>query len=187
MEISMESRYNFDPEEQHIARRQAALAAEIGRTYPGGVELVPLGRPSSFGVPVLGGGYWMECSAQDLAWAAVALRIQEVCSAAVIDHAWLAGHAQEPHEPWALVLEPYTSPEKVAPIAPALAEWWLDVRVLPKRQSAWNPDGCLPIVMTFQPGCGERFAIHALRWLFDHHLAPSAEVMCGFSRFGRRV
>jgi hypothetical protein len=157
-------------------KRQRALARWIGQTCHSGADLVPLSHHSSFGPPTLAGGFWMERSAQDLAWGAVGIRIEEACRyAAVIDHAWLAGHARVPHEPWALVLEPYLSPEEAAPIAPALAGWWLDVRVLPKRQSSWNPDQCLPIVVTFQRGCAEQFVVHALRWLLDHRLAPAEE------------
>jgi hypothetical protein len=79
----------------------------------------------------------------------------------VIDHAWWLLTQDRWSEPWGFVTEPYIGPKKAQRLAEALQQrhegWGIEVRVLPKAQSAWLPDGTVPIVTTVTVGCLPEF------------------------------
>jgi hypothetical protein len=155
--------------------RQRELARWIGATYHNTDKLMPLGRHGSFGILPRAAGFWIDERVSDLAWQSVARRFsQQADQFHVIDHAWIAGFSEQPHESWALVLEPYLSSEDIADriishfAAIVEEEWPLTCAALRSDQSSWNPGNCYPLVFTFVPGCMERFVKAALRWWLDH-------------------
>jgi hypothetical protein len=131
------------PEEQDFARQQAALAAEIGRRFLGGILLQPHARHSGAGeMPrstALGGA----------AWQVVANQLPQH---RIIDHAWrLIERSDRSGIAWGFVTEPYLT--KVDPTAAQseierrLSGWPVRVHVLTRAESSWYPGSCLPIVV----------------------------------------
>ena len=134
---------DFAPEEQDIAQRQAALAAEIGRRFLGGILLQPHARHSGAGEmarsAALGGA----------AWQVVANQLPQQ---RIIDHAWrLIECNTRSGTAWGFVTEPYLV--KVDPAAAQseveqhLVGWPVRVHVLTRAESSWYPGSCLPIVV----------------------------------------
>jgi hypothetical protein len=132
-----------EQEERDIANRQAALAAEIGRRFLGGIVLRPHARHS-------GAGEMLRCSARGgVAWQMVADQLPPL---RIIDHAWrlVERHGSQTIA-WGFVTEPYLT--KVDPadaqreVAQYLSGWPVQVHALSRAESSWYPGGCLPIVV----------------------------------------
>lgn len=158
------------------ACRQQQLAREIGKAFHQTDKLVPLGPHSSFGLMIRSDplGLWMEKTLGEIAWQAVALQLQRQGGRShVIDHAWLAGFKDPPHEAWALISEPYLDAERAERIKEYFDEiaddWSLECEVLPAARSSWNPGQCTPLVFTFWSGHAAAFARKAVTWWLDDH------------------
>lgn len=151
--------------------RQRDLAKLIGEKFHDGARLIPLDRHSSFGGSPAVWDCWHDRRIHELAWWAVGQKLAQAADPSrVIDHAWLAGYAEPPHEPWVLITEPYIAAEKAEAVVRAanraMADWDVRVHLLPEAMSAWNPGGCRPIIATFTPESGgvDQFMGKTLRW-----------------------
>lgn len=157
---------------REIQESQVALAKAIGESFHQTDKLVPLGRSGSFSVGTMVHGIWTGERACDLAWWAVASQMQDAMKDKhVIDHAWLAVLDGSPAESWALVTEPYLDQQQSLDLMrlafDVMPDWEIDVHVLDKSQSSWNPGKCTPIVATFRPGRWEAFMRAALLWALN--------------------
>jgi hypothetical protein len=146
-----------------VHTRRRAFAREVGETVYGMPRLRPMKdhhRVFYLGEPIL--DVLHDSKLWELAWNAVALRIDEVCRKAghyhPIDHAWMIGYDDRQNEPWALVTEPYPGtpeiPELVRQLNEALEDWAIEVRAFPTESSPWNPGGTVPIVASVIEGRG---------------------------------
>ncbi len=158
------------PTDEHL--RQLALAKRIGAEFCDCDNLIPLGSHSSFSVSSMSWDMWYDERICDLAWWAVGKQIEAHAGQAhVIDHAWVIGFGGKPHEPWALVTEPYIADDAATAIIhlanDAMAEWSVRVHLLPAVDSSWNPGQCRPIVATFNKGCVGSFMRTAVTWAIE--------------------
>jgi hypothetical protein len=145
--------------------RQRELANWIGaQIYRGSPLLVPLGRHSSFSPPPMPlDDNYLDARLCDAAWWAVASILGD------IDHAWLFGWPDGTKEPWGFVTEPYLSEDQAQSIVGKadlmMTGWGVEFIVLPKAQSTWNPNQCVPIVAHFESGMMRPLIRNATAWM----------------------
>jgi hypothetical protein len=150
-----------------IAQRQRALAQRIGMQFRDTAKLIPLDYPGEFslGLPLHDLTPWYDEPICQLVWQVVARRLEDIHH--VIDHAWLFGFRDPPHEPWGFVTEPYldADPQQVVEAATAAMDGWgVAFHWLPKDASAWNPGRCTPIIAISEHGWLDTLMRGTLRW-----------------------
>lgn len=152
---------------------QRRLCKEIATDFTEGASLIPLTRHSQFQVVSL---------PVDLLWAAyrptwdlVWVVVADVMAKAaphqhVIDHQWLFGYSSGWKESWGFVTEPYLDDGEAEVIARIVREqtieWGIDIHVLPREKSSWNPGHTVPIVAIVREGGVRSLVAHALPIFF---------------------
>jgi hypothetical protein len=164
-------------------RCQKAFARQIGIDYHDTPRLIPLDHHSSFAPPLLHHVNWRPSRVDHFAFGLLAHFVNERSRGLEFserfDQTWLAGHVEEPYEPFTRISEPYIEELErrrlEAVLHDDLAEWAIDLHVLPTARSAWNPGQCLPLVFTFWNGWAETFLKKAaLRWRMESDAHPAA-------------
>lgn len=143
---------------------QRELCAWIGEHLVGGTKIVPLGRHSSWFIPPMPlDDNWLDARICDAAWWAVGSILGHM------DHQWLFGWPDGPKEPWGFVTEPYLPVDDAnAAVERArlmMTGWNVNLAVLRKDQSSWNPGACTPIVAWFSSGAMRPLVKNAMAWM----------------------
>jgi hypothetical protein len=135
--------------------RKAMLARSIGERFCETPQLKPIDVPGFFGAGFMDIQNVYDEKLSMIAWTLVANHLEAESKKRIIDHPWLVAFDGPPFEPWGFVSEPYLDDnEELRASLNRLSRSgnFLQVQVLTKEQSAWNPGACLPIAVLIRNG-----------------------------------
>jgi hypothetical protein len=146
-------------EEARLAQypaRQLALARSIGQRFLGMPKVKPRAAPGLFGSGIISMQSVLDEKLITIAWTLLANRLADSCRERIFDHTWMLAFDGPPFEPWGFVSEPYL--DDTEELRGQLDHFtrvghrFIEIHVLTKDESAWNPGSCLPIVGLVRKG-----------------------------------
>jgi hypothetical protein len=136
--------------------RKLALARSIGERFLGTPKLKPAEAPGLLGSGIIDIQNVYDDKVSTIAWTLLANRLAASVADRIIDHPWTIVFDGPPYEPWGFVTEPYLDDSQELRESferfVRLGHHWLQIEVLTKEESPWNPGACLPIAVLIREG-----------------------------------